>query len=199
MVTPAGPAPPPAAESRAAYVIAQLYYYVAAVVGVGFVIGGLVALLFGVRTLVFPDQFETAREGVRRILQGLAFLLPGLVVLWWHLREARRRETRMTGTAFWGSSLYYHGVSLVALFFVLGGVVGILMSTVDAVLPSCFRTAVELSPGGVTSECYPTAGQAGRNAFNAAIFVIAAGPIMWWHLRQGRRLTAPTDDSPERL
>jgi hypothetical protein len=130
------------------------------------------------------------------MLQGLAFVLPGLLVLWWHLREARRREARMAGPAFWGSSLYYHGVALVALFFVLGGAVGILMSLVDAILPSCFQSAgplVELPRGttSVGSECYPTAAQAGRSAFNAAIFVIAAGPIMWWHLRQGRRLTAP--------
>jgi Domain of unknown function (DUF5671) len=191
MVTPAGPAPSGSTESRAAYVIAQLYYYVAAVVGVGFVIGGLIAFLFGVRTLAFPGEFETTREGVRRMLQGLAFLLPGLVVLWWHLREARRREARMTGTAFWGSSLYYHGVSLVALFFVLGGAAGILISVVDAVLPSCFM------PGGgelvtIEERCFPTAAEAGRNAFNAAIFIIAAGPVMWWHLRQGRRTTAPT-------
>jgi Domain of unknown function (DUF5671) len=189
MVTPASPAPPSATESRAAYVIAQLYYYVAAVVGVGFVIGGLVAFLFGIRTLVFPDEFETTREGLRRMLQGLAFVLPGLVVLWWHLREARRRETRLSGTAFWGSSLYYHLVALVALFFVLGGVVGLLMSSVDAVLPSCFDGS-----GGLLvaeGQCYPTAAQAGRNAFNAGIFIVAAGPIMWWHLRQGRRLTAP--------
>jgi Domain of unknown function (DUF5671) len=179
------PAPP--ADSRAAYVISQLYYYVAAVVGVGFVIGGLVALLFGVRTLVFPDEFETTREGVRRMLQGLAFVIPGLTVLWWHLREARRRETRMVGSAFWGSSLYYHGVAIVALFFVLGGVVGILMSTVDAVAPSCPPVEVP----GSAAECFPTTAQAGRSAFNAAIFVIAAGPIMWWHLRQGRRLTSP--------
>jgi hypothetical protein len=191
MVTPAGPE-----ESRAAYVISQLYYYVAAVVGVGFVIGGLIALLLGVRTLVFPDEFETTRDGVRGMLQGLGFALPGLAVLWWHLREARRRETRMAGPAFWGSSLYYHGVALVALFFVFGGTVGILMSLVDAVLPSCFSPEVTIphppDPGEtLRSECYPTAAQAGRSAFNAAIFVIAAGPIMWWHLRQGRRLTAP--------
>jgi hypothetical protein len=191
MVTPAAPE-----DSRAPYVIAQLYYYVAAMVGVGFVIGRLIAFLLGVRTLVFPDEFETTRDGVRGMLQGLGFALPGLAVLWWHLREARRRETRMAGPAFWGSSLYYHGVALVALFFVFGGTVGILTSLVDAVLPSCFQApgpVVEI-PGGTGTfgpECFPTASQAGRSAFNAAIFVIAAGPIMWWHLRHGRRLTAP--------
>jgi uncharacterized protein DUF5671 len=191
MVTPGHPAPVSPAESRSAYVIAQLYYYVAAVVGVGFVIGGLIALLLGVRTLVFPAEFETTREGARRILQGVAFVLPGLVVLWWHLREARRRETRMAGPAFWGSSLYYHGVALVALFFVLGGAVGVLMSSIDAALPRCFQ------PGGGElvaiegSQCFPSRGEAARNAFNAAIFIIAAGPVQWWHLRQGRHLTAP--------
>jgi hypothetical protein len=191
MVTPGEPAPLGSTESRAAYVIAQLYYYVAAVVGVGFVIGGLIGFLSGVRTLVFPGEFETTREGVRQMLQGLAFVLPGLTVLWWHLREARRREARMTGTAFWGSSLYYHGVALLALFFVLGGTVGVLMAAADAALPSCFM------PGGgefvaIEERCFPTPTEAGRNAFNAAIFVIAAGPVMWWHLRQGRRATAPT-------
>jgi alpha-beta hydrolase superfamily lysophospholipase len=51
-----------ATSGRAAYVISQLYYYVATVVGVGLLLGGLIASLLAARN-------------------GLAFALPGAVVL----------------------------------------------------------------------------------------------------------------------
>jgi hypothetical protein len=33
---------------------------------------------------------------------------------------------------------------------------------------------------------------------DASIFLIVAGPVFWWHLRQGRRLTAPPPDEPQK-
>jgi uncharacterized protein DUF5671 len=175
---------------RAAYVLSQLYYYVAAVVGMGFVIGGLVAILFGIRTLVLPREFEQARDGLRTILIGVAFALPGLVALLWHLREARRREGRRAPSASWGSALYFHLVALIGLGFVMGGTVGVLVSVVEVVLPQCFEAGGGLVTGPA---CFPEPDEAARGAVDAAIFVIAGAPVMWWHLRQGRRATAPLD------
>jgi len=186
----------PAAEGKGAYVLSQLYYYAAAVVGVGLLIGGGIAALMGVRTLVLPEEFEQARDGVRGLLIGLCFLLPGAALLWWHLREARRREGGPATDAFWGTSLYFHLVALVALAFVLIGTIGILISAVDAALPRCF-----LPPEGVTSmllsECSPSREDAARMALNFAIVLIVGGPVFWWHLRQGRRLTGPAQPDPE--
>ena len=182
----------PAGEGRAAYVISQLYYYVAAIVGVGFVIGGLIGFFFGVRTAVFPEAFETARDGLRGMLLGLAFAIPGLVTMWWHIRQARAREGRVPSPAFWGSTLYFHLVTLVALFFVLGGTAGFLAVLGEAVVPRCYdfaAPATDLVLSGTS--CETDWSQTGRQLMNAAIFVIVAGPIMWWHLRQGRRMTAP--------
>jgi Domain of unknown function (DUF5671) len=178
---------PEQVPGRAAYVLSQLYYYVAAVVGVGLVIGGAVAILFGVRTLVLPREFEEARDGFRGMLLGAAFALPGLATLWWHLREARRREGGRPRPTFWGSSLYFHLVALIGLFFVIGGTVGVLAAVVNLVLPQCFGS------GRILADCFPQQNDAARAALDAAIFVIAGGPVMWWHLRRGRRLTAPVD------
>jgi hypothetical protein len=182
-----------ATEGRAAYVISQLYYYVAAVVGVGFVIGGLIGFFFGVRTAVFPDEFETTREGLRGMLLGLSFAIPGLVTLWWHIRQARGREGRVPTGAFWGSALYFHLVALIALFFVIGGVAGFLAVLSEAVVPRCGFLG-DLPPSNelvLSGSCSTDWGQTGRQLMNAAIFVLVGGPVMWWHLRQGRRLTTP--------
>ena len=189
---PPGAQLPPDQSGRAAYVISQLYYYVAAVVGVGFIIGGLVAFLFGVRTLVLPLEHEGSREGLRTMLIGLSFALPALAMMLWHLRQARRREGHVRPGTFWGSALYFHLVALIALFFVFGGTVGILASAASGAVPHCFEPPLThgmLGSGG--SECYPGPEEAARNVIDASIFVIVAAPIMWWHLRQGRRLTSP--------
>lgn len=201
-------APAPARqESRGAHVISQVYYYVAAVIGFGLFMGGAIGGLFGVRELVIPRDFETTREGVRTILHGLSFALPGLALMWWHLRQARRREDRPVTTAFWGRALYFHLMALVALVFVLIGGVGLLFNLGDAVTADCpllgHPSQVESTPGAsptidvwVESPflfCHPTAEDSLRSALDSSIFLIVAGPVFWWHLRQGRRLTAPPD------
>ena len=187
-------------EGRAAHVISQLYYYVAAAVGVGFVIGGSIAILFGLRTLILPDEFQQARDGVRAILFGLSFIIPGLVVMWWHLREARGLERRASTGGFWGAALYFHLVALLALGFVMGGSAMTLAAATEAAVPPCYTDETyesKLSQGHqpdgelVLQGGRICGGGDVRNVMDASIFVIAAGPIMWWHLRQGRRLTAP--------
>jgi len=182
----------PAPEGRAAYVVSQLYYYVAAVIGVGFVIGGAIAALFGVREMILPREFETVRDGLRNVLHGLAFALPGLALMWSHLREARRREGEPFAEAFWGGTLYFHLVALVAIAFVLVGVSGILHSLVDLVLPSCDASrGVTFGPEGAAGDCYPTATEALRQMLDFAIVLLVAGPAFWWHLRRGRRSVGP--------
>ena len=193
-----GPAP-----SRGAHVISQLYHYVAAVIGVGLLLGGLIAFLFGVSALVLPREFQEARDGLRGMLHALAFAIPGAVALWVNLREARRGETASPPTVFWGRALYLYLVSLVSLGFVLGGSVAVLSAGTDAVLPHCESAVVPLQPPGTPSPvlevwaeaelrptrdaCSPTPAEAARNALDGAILIVAAGPVLWWHLRQGRR------------
>jgi hypothetical protein len=188
-------APTPAHEphaGRAAYVIAQLYYYVVSAIGVAFVLGGVIGMLFGVRALILPNEFQETRDAVRTMLHGFAFALPGALLLWWHLREARRGEGRAVPPSFWGRPLYFHLVAFVALWFAVGGVVVALNAAVDGAVPYCFEEPVARPAGdeAVVAECHPEPAEAGRRAFDGAIFVLAAGPVWWWHLRQGRRATA---------
>lgn len=198
----AGPAAEPvpgAPPGRAAQTISQLYYYVAAAVGVAFVIGGTIGLLFGLRTLVLPGEFNQPGDGLRTMLHGLAFALPGLGVAWWHLREARRREEHPPVGTFWGRSLYFHLVAFVALWFAVGGVITGLSAAVDAAVPRCFgavatpvpegEVEVEVPPEG--RQCYPEPEDAARRVLDGAIFLLVGGPVWWWHLRQGRRATEP--------
>lgn len=199
---PAGPPASPAVipdPGRAGHVIAQLYYYVVAAIGVAFVLGGVIGALFGVRELVLPNEFQEPRDAVRTMLHGAAFALPGALLLWWHLREARRREGRTAPASFWGRSLYFHLVAFVALWFAVGGVITALNAAVDGALPHCLDAqTVPAQPGieppfaeSPAGECFPEPAEAGRRAVDGAIFVLAAGPVWWWHLRQGRRTTAP--------
>lgn len=184
-----GDQPVRADEGRGAYVLSQLYYYVVAVIGVGLLIGGAVAALFGLRTVVLPREFEAARDGLRTVLFGMAFALPGLALVWTHLREARRREGGPFTEAFWGSSLYYHLVALISLVFVLIGTIGILASLVDLAVSPCPDGS-----GDIVGWCGPA--EVGRRIVDFAIFLIVAGPVFWWHLRQGRRTTGtPTAPS----
>lgn len=197
---------PASPESRAAHVVSQIYYYVAAVGGFGLFLGGTIAVLFGLRELVLPREFETTRDGVSALLHGLAFVLPGVAIMWWHLRQARKREERPPTTVFWGRVLYFHLVSLVSLLFVAIGTVGTLVNLAEAATAECgsapssrvqtIPDEAELEfrvPGGLEA-CYPTRDDALRNAVDSGIVLVVAGPVFWWHLRQGRRLTAPPPD-----
>jgi hypothetical protein len=173
---PPRPPPPPASHSesrlftgRAAFAIAQIYYYGAAVVGVGFVIGGAIALLIGLRQLALPGESDTTRESVRLMLQGLAWGVPGFAFAWWHLHEARSREGRLTPGAFWGRSLYFHLVSFIAAVTVLGAVTAGLYALIDAAYaPECPDVL------GVAGFCAGAA-ESLRAAVNAAIVVLVAG------------------------
>jgi hypothetical protein len=181
----------------AAHTIGQLYYYLVAAIGVAFVLGGVIGLLFGVRTLVLPREFEESRDAVRTMLHSLPFLLTGLALAWWHVGEARRREDRLVAPAFWGRSLYFHLVAFVALWFAVGGVIALLTAGVEAAVPNCVYVAEPVPEGEVAPEvspqreCYVEPAEVGRRALDGAIFVIAAGPVWWWHLREGRRATGP--------
>jgi hypothetical protein len=195
-------------DGRAAHVIAQLYYYVAAVIGVGLLLGGLIVSLLAVRTLALPREFDSSREAVRNILHGLAFAIPGAAVLWWHLREASRREVGRRAAAFWGKALYYHLVALVALGFVLGGSVKVLLSAGDAAVPACYGVFAEPVPGfkqgPLVGELHSPAcddrSEAERGVLDGLIVLVVSGPLFVWHLRQGRKVTgfeeAPEPGSP---
>jgi hypothetical protein len=181
-------------EGRAAHVISQVYYYLAAVIGFSLLLGGAIAALLGVRELILPREHETVREGIRTLLHGLAFALPGLALVWWNLREARRRESQPTSQIFWGRALYFHLMALVALVFVLIGGIGVLFHLGDAVMAADCPDleSLELSPPRELFDfCFPDRSESLRNAVDSAIFLIVAGPVFWWHLRQGRRVTAP--------
>jgi hypothetical protein len=180
--------------SRAARVIAQLYYYVAAVIGVGLLLGGVIAALLAIRTIALPQEFQTTRDGVRQLLHGLAFALPGAAVFWWHLREARTQESEDAAPTFWGKALYYHLVALIALGFVLGGTVKLLVSAGDAAVPFCFDqfaypAPAETGPSYVELEplrCQDRS-EGLRGMLDGFIVVVAATPLFLWHLREGRR------------
>jgi len=184
------PPPPPAPlapnpfTGRAAFAIAQIYYYGAAVVGVGFVIGGAITALIGLRELVLPSPGHADRDAVRSMLAGLAFAVPGVVFAVWHLREARSREGRVPPGAFWGRALYFHLVSFIAAVTVLSGIAAGLVALVDAALPPPCAVPVFGEPGG--GSCAGSA-DALRDALNSAIVVIVAGAVWWWHLREARR------------
>lgn len=194
-------------ESRAAHVISQVYYYVAAVGAFGLFLGGSIATLFGVRELVLPREFETSHDAIRTILHGLSFVIPGIGIMWWHLKQARRREERPPRTVFWGRVLYFHLIALVALLFSVIGTVGLLFNLSDAAIGCEPERAFVQTRAGESytdietiegqppeSYCYPSRESALRSATDVSIFLIVAGPVFWWHLRQGRRLTAPPPD-----
>ena len=184
--SPLPPGPPGAAASfsgKAAYVLSQLYYYLVAIVAIGFVIGGAIAALIALRLLAWPDPGSVTRASTRSLLQGLAFALPGAVSAWWHLGQARRGEGHVAAGAFWGRSLYFHGVAFIAYVVALGGVVAMLFSLIDAALPSPCPTFGPF--------VCPDADEALRVAANWVVVVLVAGTIWWWHLREGRRTVSP--------
>jgi hypothetical protein len=113
--------------------------------------------------------------------------LPGFAFAWWHLREARSREGRVTPGAFWGRSLYLHLVSFIAAVTVLGAMTAGLYAVIDAAFaPECPEVR-----GFGAEFCQDAAGSL-RAAVNAAIVVLVAGAVWWWHLREARRAPPTT-------
>ena len=220
MVTEPDPAAAPAPSAgRAAFAISQSYYYLAAVVGVGLLLGGVIGALIGVREWILPSGQDptgspflqgSSREAIRGILGGLAFAIPGALLFWWHLREARRREDLTLAGVSWGSSLYFHLVAFVALMIAVGGVIGTLHSVADAAVPDCFEaprhvlpptditpiagtsteeaSVLEQVPIGTFRQCYPPVSVSLRSALDGLIVSAVAGATWIWHLRRGRRL-----------
>jgi hypothetical protein len=216
----------PASSGRGAIVISQAYYYVVAAVGLIFLLGGLIAALIALRKWVFPisDVVPASYGGpvdrndaARSFLGALAFAIPGALVLWWHLREARRREGRRASRESWGGVLYFHLVALITLMIALGGVVATLHAVRDWALPICYapprvelspiesavsgsglagegspildpQFPVDLKPGVLKQqECYPPSSEAIRSVVDGAIVASVAGVTWLWHLWRGRR------------
>jgi Domain of unknown function (DUF5671) len=221
LVTQPGPAAAPS-SGRAAFAISQSYYYLAAVVGVGLLLGGVIGALIGVRQWILPAGPDptgspflegSSRDAIRGILGGLAFAIPGGVVSWWHLREARRRDAVRIADVSWGSALYFHLVAFVALTIAVGGAIGTLHSLADAAFPDCFEEPTQVLrpsdvmpipgtaageaslapqpvPIGTFRECYPPSSVSLRSALDGLIVAAVAGATWAWHLRRGRRLGA---------
>ena len=216
----------PASSGRGATVISQAYYYIVAAVGLIFLLGGLIAALIALRKWVFPIS-ETGpplyggtvdrNDAARSFLGALAFAIPGALVLWWHLREARRREGRRVSRESWGGVLYFHLVALITLMIALGGLVATLHAVRDWGLPICYappraelspiegaasgsgllgegspavdpQYPVDLNPGVLKQlECYPPSSEAIRSVVDGVIVASVAGVTWIWHLRRGRR------------
>jgi Domain of unknown function (DUF5671) len=180
---PPSPDAAPRFTGRAAYVISQLYYYLVAIVAIGFVIGGTIVALIALRELVLPDPGTETSDSVRALLQGLAFAVPAVVAAVWHLVQARRRQRLSLHGEFWGRTLYFHGVAFMAYGVTLGGVIATLFSLVDAAFaPDC-----QVQPSDVLVDFCTSASDALRAAINGLIVAVVAGAVWWWHLRQGGR------------
>jgi hypothetical protein len=169
LVTEPGPAAAPS-PARAAFAISQSYYYLAAVVGVGLLLGGVIGALIGVRQWILPAGPDptgspflegSSRDAIRGILGGLAFAIPGALLFWWHFREARRREAVGLAGVSWGSALYFYLVAFVAVTIAVGGVIGTLHSLADAAFPDCFERPTHLLP---PTDVMPTPGTAAGEA-----------------------------------
>lgn len=214
----------PASSGRGATVISQTYYYVVAAVALIFLLGGLIAALIALRKWVFPIA-ETGsfyrgtvdrNDAARSFLGALAFAVPGAIALWWHLREARRREGHRITRGSWGGVLYFHLVALISLLIALGGVVATLHALRDWALPICYEPPVaelspvegavsgsglagegspvvdpqypvDLNPGVLKEQCYPPSSEATRSVIDGVIVASVAGITWVWHLRRGRR------------
>jgi hypothetical protein len=216
----------PASSGRGATVISQTYYYVVAAVGLIFLLGGLIAALIALRKWVFPIS-ETGssfyrgpvdrNDAARSFLGALAFAVPGAIALWWHLREARRREGHRITRESWGGVLYFHLVALITLLIALGGVVATLHAVRDWALPICYdplraelspvegpvagsglegevspivdpQYPIDLNPGVLKQqECHPPSSEAIRSVIDGVIVASVAGVTWVWHLRRGRR------------
>jgi hypothetical protein len=149
--------PPPEEQTarfsgRGAFAISQAYSYIAAAIGMAFLIGGLIAGLIALRKLVLPSPPEAfaseflgpsesgSDEAVRSLLGALSYAIPGALVFVWHTREARRRAERSVPATHWGAPLYFHLVALITLVIAMGGAAALSHSLVDAALPDCVET-----------------------------------------------------------
>jgi hypothetical protein len=215
----------PASSGRGATVISQTYYYVVAAVGLIFLLGGLIAALIALRKWVFPiSEAGSAfyrgtvdrNDAARSFLGALAFAVPGAIALWWHLREARRREGHRITRESWGGVLYFYLVALISLLIALGGVVATLHALRDWALPICYEPPVaelspvegavsgsglagegspvvdpqypvDLNPGVLKEQCYPPSSEAIRSVIDGVIVASVAGVTWVWHLRRARR------------
>jgi uncharacterized protein DUF5671 len=178
--------------NRASFTFAQLYYYLAALTGVAFVLVGAIDTLFGIRARFLPAEMETGRDAMRQILHGVSYTIMGAACLTWHLREARKREALERTDVFWGRSLYLHTVALVGFVFVLTGLTQFLQGIIDAHFPYCFD--VDGAPGGAT-ECFPIGREATLGIVEPLIIFVVGLPIWLWHLREGRRAARPSRES----
>jgi hypothetical protein len=214
--------------------IAQAYYYVVAAIGLLFVLGGTIAALIALRKWILPvsgDPSEffgpptDSNDAARSLLGALAFAIPGALVLVWHLREARRHAGRRASSGEWGHTLYLHLVAAISLLIALGGVVAMLHSLRDSVLPFCYDDSsfyespvvgsgigedlegevspippielpADFDPEILRSEnCYPSTSEALRGALDAGIVTSVAGVVWLWHLGRGRRGSEPVPES----
>ncbi|MEO7803742.1 MAG: hypothetical protein ABIS18_04735 [Actinomycetota bacterium] len=105
----------------------SVYYYLATIIGLGFMLGGVTSTLIGLRHAVLPelgDQYYSTpyiegeqkkpsvadekriraenienerRRGWSKAIDGAIFSLVGAPVFFWHLRQARRREPELLG------------------------------------------------------------------------------------------------------
>ena len=206
--------------------IAQAYYYVVAAIGLLFVLGGTIAALIALRKWILPASGDPSEffgppadsnDAARSFLGALAFAIPGALVLVWHLREARRHAGRRASAGPWGYTLYLHIVAAISLLIALGGVVAMLLSLRDSVLPFCYDTSsfsvppvvgsgigegfegevspippidlpADFDPEILRSEdCYPSTSEALRSALDSGIVSSVAGVVWLWHLGRGRR------------
>jgi hypothetical protein len=216
---------------RAAFAISQAYDYVVAAIGLAFLLGGTIAALIGARKWVLPAPEAAGSFGlsgptdrndaIRSLLGALAFAIPGAALFVWHFREGRRRDRR-AGHGAWGGVLYFHLVSFIAVLIALGGVVALLHSLRDAVVPFCYAIpgpegavveipSVSPAPGDPSpippiegpisvplrsEECFPSSAEAVRSAIDAGIVAAVAGAAWVWHLGRGRRAVHEPDADP---
>lgn len=85
--------------------IGLLYFYVAALIGLGFVLVGTTMALTGAAKAVVPSVYydgpceycdskeHVRKDGLENALSGGITNVIGAPVLIWHLRQARRRDT----------------------------------------------------------------------------------------------------------
>ena len=165
-----------------------------------FLLGGSIATVIGLRELVFHLNLQLVHQGPRSVLNGLAFVLTGGVVAFWHLREVRTRAGDAPRPVFWGGALYAHVVALFALIVAMVGTVIALMGVVSLAFPVCVSNPVMaggsagfISSGSLPGEtfCLSTSKASAIGILNGVIVLALAGAVWLWHLRQGRTSTAP--------